>query len=154
MRRRSDDRGTLAIYVAFLAPAVLALSSLVIDGGGALVAKQRATDQAEQAARAGANAIDIAVLRDTGDRQIDCTQAQGLVTDYFAVSTGDTHTFGPCSAGRVSVSVTVQYKSIFLGKTFNMTGTASASPICETDTLCVALARPLTTAPDPLVRPR
>lgn len=154
MRRGTDDRGTLSIYVAFLAPAILALSSLVIDGGGALVAKQRAADQAEQAARAGANAINIAVLRDTGERQIDCAQAQGLVDDYFAVSTGDTHTFGPCSVGRVSVTVTVLYKSIFLGRTFNMTDTASASPICETDTLCVALAKSRTAAADSLVRPR
>lgn len=152
MRWGSDDRGTLSLYVAFLAPAILALSGLVIDGGGALVAKQRAADQAEQAARAGANAIDIGVLRDSGDRQIDCVAAQGLVTGYFAVSRADSHTFGPCSTGRVSVSVTVQYKSIFLGKTFNMTDTASASPICEADTLCVALPRPRTTAPDPQVR--
>lgn len=149
MRRRRDDSGTLSIYVAFLAPAILALASLVIDGGGALVAKQRAADQAEQAARAGANAINIAVLRDTGDRQIDCGQAQGLVSDYFAVSTGDTYSFGPCTVGRVEVSVTVQYKSVFLGKTFNMTDTAGASPICDTDTLCVALAKPRTTALDP-----
>ena len=106
-RRHRSDRGTISIYVAFLAPAILALAGLVIDGGGALVAKQRAADQAEQGARAGANAIDIAVLRDTGDKKIDCAAAQALVSNYFAAypaGTGaDVYNISGCEPGRIKI---------------------------------------------------
>lgn len=153
--RRPTDRGSLAIYVALLAPAIFALAGLVIDGGGAMVAKQRAADQAEQAARAGANAIDIDALRGpAGNRWIDCGQARGLVTDYFARSRADSYSVGICDVNEITVSVTVKYESILLGKTFNMTQVATASPICDTDQLCAALAESTAAAPGPLVRYR
>lgn len=136
MKRRTDDRGSLSIYVAFLAPAVLALSGLVVDGGGALVAKQRAGDQAEQAARAGANAINVEEIRGSGNRWIECSAARGQVSAYFARSRADSYSVVTCDVGQIEVEVVVKYQSIFLGRTFNMRQAATASPVCDVNVLC------------------
>lgn len=45
---------------------ILALAGLSLDGGLALAAKVRAVGQAEAAARAGAQAVDLATYRATG----------------------------------------------------------------------------------------
>jgi len=157
--RRADDRGTLSIFVVMLAPAIFFLAGLVIDGGGALVAKQRAADLAEQGARAGANAIDVAVLRDTGDRRIDCAGATAEVSDYFGAYSGsgkaEAGQIVACGPGSISVHAEVEYNSIFLPQVFRMKADATASPICDTDTLCVvALALSPATAFGNQVRPR
>lgn len=136
MRRFRNDSGSLSLYVAILAVPILLLAGLVIDGGGALVAKQRAADQAEQAARAGANAIDIAVLRDSGNKWLNCADATGRVQAYRAQSPADDYSVVSCDVNRIEVMVEVKYQSIILGRTFTMRQAATASPICETDQLC------------------
>lgn len=151
MPRRPDDRGSLSIFVVVLAPAILALAGLVIDGGGALVAKQRAADQAEQAARAGANAINIEQLRSpAGNRWIACADAGPLVDAYFARSRADSYSVVACDVTSITVSVTVKYESIILGQVFSMTQDATASPICGTDQLCAAQAQSAGQQPSPL----
>ncbi|MCP9950632.1 TadE family protein [Actinomadura madurae] len=64
--RHGRDRGTIAMYTVLFTPIVLLLAGLLVDGGLAIHARQRAADVAEQAARAGANQIDTAALRGTG----------------------------------------------------------------------------------------
>ena len=61
--RRGGDRGSLAGYLVASAVALFALAGLVLDGGAALTAHGRAADVAQQAARAGADALDGASLR-------------------------------------------------------------------------------------------
>ena len=141
MSRVGNDRGSLSVYVAVLALPLLLLSGLLIDGGGALVAKASAANQAEQAARAGANAIDITELRSpSGNRWIACNEAGPLVDAYFAGSRAESYAVAACDANSIAVSVTVTYESVILGKTFSMTQIATASPICDTDKLCAAPA--------------
>lgn len=69
-RRRRTDLGSITAFVAAFAVALFALVGLVVDGGRALAARQRAYDEAEQAARAGAGALSVNGLR-SGDIQID-----------------------------------------------------------------------------------
>jgi Flp pilus assembly protein TadG len=57
------DRGSIAAYLVIIAVALFALAGLVLDGGAALAAHGRAADAAQQAARAGADALDGASLR-------------------------------------------------------------------------------------------
>lgn len=59
------DRGSIALYFAVITVAAIAMAGLVIDGGAALAARERAADLATQAARAGANALAPATLRGT-----------------------------------------------------------------------------------------
>lgn len=45
------ERGSVAMYVVLFTPAVFLLAGLLVDGGLAIHARQRAADMAEQAAR-------------------------------------------------------------------------------------------------------
>ena len=74
-RASAADRGSAALFVAVFAPAMIFLAGLVIDGGSALEAKQRASDIAEQAARAAAGQCDVALLRSAGDCRITSRSA-------------------------------------------------------------------------------
>ncbi|RFU41558.1 pilus assembly protein [Actinomadura logoneensis] len=139
LRRLRDpsgrDRGTITLYIVLFTPAVFVLAGLLLDGGRAIHARQRAADMAEQAARAGANQIDTATLRDTGRVQVDaqtaCASASSLLGDYGQEVDGSS-----CDAGvnevRVSVRITVhpQLLGIIPGMgSFQMTSEASAHPV-------------------------
>ncbi|MEV4256007.1 pilus assembly protein TadG-related protein [Spirillospora sp. NPDC049652] len=129
------DRGTVTLYIVLFTPAVFVLAGLLLDGGRAIHARQRAADMAEQAARAGANQIDTTTLRDSGKVQIDtqtaCASAYSLLNDY-----GEQVDASSCDPApnevRVSVRITVhpQLLSIIPGMgSFQMTSEASAHPV-------------------------
>jgi len=59
-RRRQQvagDRGSAALWLAITMVGLLAMAGLVLDGGAAIAARERAADVAQQAARAGADAL-------------------------------------------------------------------------------------------------
>lgn len=59
-RRRQQvagDRGSAALWLAITIVGLLAMAGLVLDGGAAIAARERAADVAQQAARAGADAL-------------------------------------------------------------------------------------------------
>jgi Flp pilus assembly protein TadG len=60
---RAGDSGTITVFVALLAVALFALAGLVLDGGRAVSAQQAAQDEADQAARSGAQALSVNALR-------------------------------------------------------------------------------------------
>jgi Flp pilus assembly protein TadG len=71
MRRRIErDRGSVSVWVVIFAFVALALLVMVVDGGQVMIAKSRAADIAEQAARAAADDINLPSLR-AGNVQID-----------------------------------------------------------------------------------
>ena len=61
--RVADERGSVAPFVAVIALALLMVAGLVYDGGEVLAAQARARDIAANAARAGAQEIDLDALR-------------------------------------------------------------------------------------------
>ena len=54
-RQEPGDRGSVSLWVVMFAFVTLALLILVVDGGQVIIAKSRAADIAEQAARAAAD---------------------------------------------------------------------------------------------------
>ena len=56
--RCDPDRGSTAMWLAVVMVGLIAMAGLVFDGGAALQARGRAADLAQQAARAGADALD------------------------------------------------------------------------------------------------
>ena len=139
MAETARDRGTVGMYVVLFTPAVFLLAGLLVDGGLAIHARQRAADMAEQAARAGANQIDTEALRRTGEPVIDPSRARvaacDLVADYGAEVTGS-----DCAADEEQVVVTVeltvrlQLLGIIPGMSeFTMRSTASAEPVTDED---------------------
>ncbi|MGF1662531.1 MAG: pilus assembly protein TadG-related protein [Kineosporiaceae bacterium] len=66
-RHDRDDRGAATAFVVAVTGALLLTAGLVIDGGQALNGRARVADDAEQAARAAADRIDVTALRSTGE---------------------------------------------------------------------------------------
>ena len=63
--QRDRDGGSITAYLLIMTVALVVLAGLVLDGGAALAAHGRAADTAQQAARAGADALDEQSLRAT-----------------------------------------------------------------------------------------
>ncbi len=109
-RRRSDD-GSITLPVLVLTPALLMVAGLVVDGGYGLSARQKAFGEAEQAARAGAGALDVDALRAGSVRLVtDCSRpepcAQELAAAYVAAT--DDELVGPVAVTPTTVEVTVR----------------------------------------------
>lgn len=79
-RRPRDERGSLAPAVPILAMALLLLGGLTIDASRQLNARGQAVAFAEEAARAGAQGVDIAAT----DLELDPALARQRVEDYCA----------------------------------------------------------------------
>ena len=82
--RARDDTGTVSVFVIGMIVVLLALAGLVVDGGRAINARATVTDDAEQAARAGANQIDEGRLRSSGEVVIDKPKAQDAIAAFLA----------------------------------------------------------------------
>jgi Flp pilus assembly protein TadG len=147
----TDDRGSVAVFSAVFVVAVLLLLGLLVDGGNALNARERAADVAEQAARAAVTDLSIGNLHDQGATGTEtlainwataCTiYAQRTVTDYASATGGVTGaTMVKCHEGAnpltATVTVTVTSNSAIplpvFGSSTTMTATQSATAECGT----------------------
>ena len=75
------------MFTAVFAIAVIFLLALILDGGSALNAKERAMDIAGQAARAAADTIDLQTLRASG-RAVRSARAPALAAASLVKSYG------------------------------------------------------------------
>ena len=76
------DRGSITGYLVVLTIALFALAGLVLDGGAALAAHGRAADVAQQAARAGANALDVGSLHGSSPADLAANPAAAEAAAY------------------------------------------------------------------------
>jgi Flp pilus assembly protein TadG len=83
-RRRCEDGSILAMTCIFMTM-FLALAGLVADGGHYFDAKEAAASEAEQAARAGASALDVSELH-TGTVTLDPNTAVAQAENYMVAS--------------------------------------------------------------------
>jgi hypothetical protein len=119
------------VFAVVIMAALLAAAGLVYDGGRALAAKTTATDIAQEAARAGAQQVNLAVFRATGQVVLDVPAAQDAAQAYLAATgTGDTATV-TVTGDTVTVAVSSVQHTVFLGltgiQTLHVTGTATAT---------------------------
>lgn len=136
MRRPDGDRGTVAMFTTIFAVFVLMLAGLLVDGGLTIHARQRSADIAEQAARAAADDVDVAYLRQTGrariiDSEEPCQRARLLVAKYPEVTGPAKCMISPDqSTAYVTVTITVhlQLLSAFGFPDMPKSSTASAHP--------------------------
>ena len=110
-----DDRGAISVIIVLLAGAMFGLAGLVWDGGRAITARQHAADLAEQAARAGANDIDVTALRDYGRDVIDAAHAITDACRYVHVTAPGTGCTATATASAVTVHVTTHTPTALLG---------------------------------------
>jgi hypothetical protein len=101
---RSDD-GSLTVFVAVIVAGLLVAFGLVVDGGQQLAATERADSIAQQAARAGAQALDAQALRASGLAQLDPSAAVAAADAYLSAAgvPGAAH----ADASTVTVDVTI-----------------------------------------------
>lgn len=104
--------GVFSAVVAVLALSFVMVAGMAYDGGQLVAAHLRAGDLAAGAARAGAQEIDLAVLRASGDPVVDADRAGTAVRDYLAGSGGQ----GEVSVvgDTVTVTVTVRQRMVIL----------------------------------------
>jgi Flp pilus assembly protein TadG len=96
-RRARSERGAISAMIVTLIVMLFMLAGLVIDGGFAINARQRIFDDAEQAARAAANQIDLEALRETGTVVLLEPEARQAAVAYMNARGYD--------SGRVTVQV-------------------------------------------------
>jgi hypothetical protein len=85
-RRTRGDDGTVTAFVVCFTIALIAVAGLVVDGGSILAARQHAFEDADAAARAGAQAIDVAALRDGQPVSLNPDRARQLAEAQLAAS--------------------------------------------------------------------
>ncbi|MEV8438813.1 pilus assembly protein TadG-related protein [Actinosynnema sp. NPDC051121] len=103
----------MTAFVVVLTTGILALAGLTLDGGLALSAKVRANGQAEAAARAGAQAIDLTTYRGSGTLRLVPADAVAGAQAHLAAA-GATGTV-TVSGDTVTVTVTATRNTQLLG---------------------------------------
>lgn len=129
--RRADDSGQVTVFVVGIMVALLLLAGLVVDGGDVLAAREMAIDNAQAAARAGAQAISISSYRSSGEVVLDPAAAESAADSYLR-GVGDQ---GTVTVSGDTVTVTVRLRqplailSIVGIASLTVTGTGSAVPV-------------------------
>ncbi|MGW3618577.1 pilus assembly protein TadG-related protein [Micromonospora arida] len=102
-RQLREDRGSGTGWAAGMFLVGMLAAALIIDGGAAMTMRVDARHVAQQAARAGADRIDLLLLRTTGTVQLDPVLAEAAAAEYLA-QVGAT---GTVSVTTTLVTVTV-----------------------------------------------
>lgn len=125
-----DQSGRVTAFVIIMVTAILLFAGLVLDGGLALAAKVRAVGEAQEAARAGAQEIDLTAYRATGTLRLLPQQASAAARNYLAAAG---HSGSVSVAGNtVNVTVTISQPTELLGLigigSITVTGSGQAQP--------------------------
>src|SRR5579863_7734834 len=127
--RLRDEEGMVTAFVVIFTFALLLLAGLVIDGGLTLAARVQAIDEAQAAARAGAQAINLPLFRSTGQIVLDPSEATADAERYLA-ATGHSGTV-TVNGNEVTVAVSINHATQILGiagiDQLSVSGTGSAT---------------------------
>ena len=135
--RAQAEAGFVSLYVVVITIGLLALAGLVIDGGNALAARQQATDTAQQAARAGADALSPDSLRGNPG-QLSATPAGAQAAADRVLATNNATGTVTVTGDNVTVTVQVHKATTILSAVgvteINGTATATATALHGTTT--------------------
>lgn len=115
--RSRDDDGSATVFALGFAIVLFLCAGLVIDGGLAINKRMRIADDAEQAARIGADSIDVAALRsdNPGPPTIDQQLARQRIGGYLGdLGYGGGKWTADIRADRVSVTINDTSKTFIL----------------------------------------
>ena len=126
-----DQSGQLSAFLVVLVIPLVAVAGLVADGGGVLAAHQEAIATALEAARAGAQAVDLGVLRSSGAVVLDQSEARAEAWSYLPAA-GQNGTV-VVSESEVTVTVTLRHTLAVLSAfgigPVTVSGTATATAV-------------------------
>ena len=132
-RCRDAERGAIGVFLAVLVPGLLLIVGLAVDGGAKVAATQRANAIADEAARAGGQALDVSAAL-TGQVRVDPAAAVAAAQDYLS-RTGVQGTVTVVDADTLQVSTTLSEPTTFLGligiSTLTVEGTGTADLVTD-----------------------
>ncbi|MFD2472095.1 pilus assembly protein TadG-related protein [Amycolatopsis silviterrae] len=108
-----DERGSISVLILGLSLALTIAIGLAVDGSRKALAASRATAVAEEAARAGGQALDPHALAAGGAAHVDPDEAATAAKRYLAAS-GMTGTV-QVRSGHIVVETTDSLRTVFLG---------------------------------------
>ena len=111
---RSDERGSITIWLAITSLSMIVLVGLAVDLGGQVHAQQRAHDLAAQAARAGGEQVQAAPAIAGDFVRVDAVAASQAARAYLSAA----HVNGSVAVTggtNLTVEVTDTYHPRFLG---------------------------------------
>lgn len=97
------ERGSITAFVAVVATALVLVAGMAYDGGQVIAAHNAARNDAERAARAGAQQIDLDHLRATNQTRLDAAAAEAAAVEYLERA----GSVGAANASDDSITVTV-----------------------------------------------
>ncbi len=117
-RSPHSETGSVSVLVAVLSLSMLLMAGLVVDGGRQLIAYRRAANDAEQAARVGAAALNPAALRG-GSYTLDPAAATAAAARYLSAAAGQngvqiTGSRVTVTGNTVAVQLTLRRTTTFL----------------------------------------
>lgn len=83
-RRTADERGSITVWTLGMVLIVLFLGAISFDLWSGFSTRREYAGAADQAAQAGANALDEALFRSTGERKLDPQRARTLAEENLA----------------------------------------------------------------------
>lgn len=115
MRRRDTpaDAGSVTAMVAILALSFVLVAGLAVDGGRKLAMIGAAKDLADDAARAGAQELDVDEWRLTGEAILDAGEAERAAREHLA-SLGHSASSVSVVGDTVEVTVTLRRAAVIL----------------------------------------
>ena len=128
--KRREERGSVTAFVAVVAAALVLVAGMAYDGGQIIVAHSAARHDAERAARAGAQQIDLDYLRTTNEPRLDASAAVSAAREFLQRAGAS----GTATVSGASISVTVtriQAMRILPGADRSITVTATATAVNE-----------------------
>ena len=127
------ESGMVTAFVVIFTLALLLMAGLVLDGGLALATKVQAIDDAQAAARAGAQAIDIPTYRASGQITLDPAQATADAERYLAAAghTGTVSVNGEEVTVTVTVTITQPTQILSLAGINHLTETGTGTATAE-----------------------
>lgn len=129
--RMGGDRGSATGWAIGTMAVGLLLAGLLFDGGQAMTAKADAWSTAQQAARRGADQLDLATLRGSGQVRLDPAAAEDAAAGWLAQAgvTGSVD----ATVEQVTVTVTVTEQPVLLSAVgvdeYTLSATATAEAI-------------------------
>lgn len=131
----ATDEGSVTVFVVVLFAAFIMFGGLILDAGGALTDKISAMGVAQEAARTGAQQLDLTLFRQTGTVRLLPDQAVTAARAYLAQAgaTGSATVVD----NTITVAVTADHHTQLLGilglDTLTVTATGSAHPAPPTE---------------------
>jgi Flp pilus assembly protein TadG len=129
--RARDEGGALSLMIVILFPALVCMAGIVVDGGAELTGHQNAYALAQEAARAGANAVNTSTAYSAGTFVVNQQQAIAAAGSYLVAAGYDHYSVAAVGSRAISVSVTIKQPTKLLSligvNSFTCTGTATAS---------------------------